>query len=60
MATSARCDDIKKSDITEFSSLQTICLFPVDCNYASKHIGREMMKMAEATSSLVPEQYGSR
>ena len=51
---------LKKSGVTELSSLRTICLFPVDCNYAFKHIGREMMKIAEATSSLAPEQYGSR
>ncbi len=51
---------LKKSGITELSSLRTICLFPVDCNYAFKHIGREMMKIAEHTHSLAPEQYGSR
>jgi hypothetical protein len=51
---------LKKSGITQLSSLRTICLFPVDCNYAFKHIGREMMKIAEATGSLAPEQYGSR
>jgi hypothetical protein len=51
---------LKKSGITELSSLRTICLFPVDCNYAFKHIGQSMMKMAEAASTLAPEQYGSR
>jgi len=51
---------LKKSGITQLSSLRTICLFPVDCNYAFKHIGRKMMKIAEATGSLAPEQYGSR
>jgi hypothetical protein len=60
MAKSARCNDLKKSGIMELSSLRTICLFPVDCNYAFKHIGRSMMKMAEASSTLAPEQYGSR
>ncbi len=51
---------LKKSGIMKLSSLRTICLFPVDCNYAFKHIGRKMMKIAEATGSLAPEQYGSR
>lgn len=51
---------LKKSGITELSSLRTICLFPVDCNYAFKHIGREMIKIAEVMNSLAPEQYGSR
>ncbi len=51
---------LKKSGITHLSSLRTIVLFPVDCNFAFKHIGREMMKIAEATNSLAPEQYGSR
>jgi hypothetical protein len=51
---------LKKSGITQLSLLRTICLFPVDCNYAFKHIGWEMMKIAESTNSLPPEQYGSR
>ena len=51
---------LKKSGITHLSSLRTICLFPVDCNYAFKHIGREMMKIAESCNTLAPEQYGSR
>jgi hypothetical protein len=51
---------LKKSGITHLPSLRTICLFPVDCNYAFKHVGREMMKIAEQTKSLAPEQYGSR
>jgi len=59
-----RCLDImilkKSSGVTDLSSLWTIVLFPVDCNYAFKHVGREMMKVAERTKSLAPEQYGSR
>jgi hypothetical protein len=51
---------MKKSGITELSGLRTIVLFPVDCNFAFKHVGREMMKVAEATHSLAPEQFGSR
>jgi hypothetical protein len=51
---------LKKSGVTQLSSLRTICFFPVDCNFAFKHIGREMMKLAERTNSLAPEQYGSR
>jgi len=51
---------LKKSGITDLSGLRTIVLFPVDCNYAFKHVGREMMKVAESTKSLAPEQYGSR
>jgi hypothetical protein len=51
---------LKKSGLTDLSSLRTICLFPVDCNYEFKHIGREMMRTAESTFSLAPEQYGSR
>jgi hypothetical protein len=50
----------KKSGVTDLSGLCTIVLFPVDCNFAFKHVGREMMKVAEATGSLAPEQYGSR
>jgi len=51
---------MKKSGITDLAGLRTIVLFPVDCNYAFKHVGREMMKVAESTKSLAPEQYGSR
>jgi hypothetical protein len=51
---------LKKSGIMELSSLRTICLLPVDCNYAFKHIGREMMKIAKSSSTLAQEQYGSR
>ena len=51
---------LKKSGITDLSGLRTIVLFPVDCNYAFKHVGREMMKVADSTKSLAPEQYGSR
>jgi hypothetical protein len=51
---------LKKSGVTDLSSLRTIVLFPVDYNYAFKHVGREMMKVAESTKSLAPEQYGSR
>jgi hypothetical protein len=50
----------KKSGVTDLSGLRTIVLFPVDCNFAFKHVGREMMKVAKATDSLAPEQYGSR
>lgn len=51
---------LKKIGITHLSSLRTICLFPVDCNSSSKHIGHEMIKIAEATNSLAPEQSSSR
>jgi hypothetical protein len=51
---------LKKSGMTDLSTLRTIVLFPVDCNYAFKHIGRKMMQTAEETKSLAPEQYGSR
>jgi len=51
---------MKKSGVTDLSGLRTIVLFPVGCNYAFKHVGREMMKVAESTKSLAPEQYGSR
>jgi hypothetical protein len=51
---------LKKSGVTELSGLRTIVLFPVDCNFAFKHVGRPMMKVAEETKSLAPEQYGSR
>jgi hypothetical protein len=51
---------MKKSGVTDLSGLRTIVPFPVDYNYAFKHVGREMMKVVEATKSLAPEQYGSR
>jgi len=51
---------MKKSGVTDLSGLRTIVLFPVDCNYAFKHIGRTMMSIAEKTQLLAPEQYGSR
>jgi hypothetical protein len=51
---------LKKSGNTLLNALRTIVLFPVDCNYAFKHIGREMMKLGEKTYSIAPEQYGSR
>ncbi len=35
-------------------------LFQPDCNFAFKHVGREMMKTAEEMGALAPEQYGSR
>ncbi len=57
-----KCIDLmilKKAGITTLSSLHTIVLFAADCNYAFKHIGRQMMKQAEAQQSLAPEQFGS-
>jgi len=51
---------MKKSGVTDLSGLRTIVLFPVDCNYAFKHVGRSMMSIAEKTQLLAPEQYGSR
>jgi hypothetical protein len=50
---------LKKSGVTDLSGLCTIVLFPVDCNFAFKHIGRTMMNVAEHTKSLAPEQYSS-
>jgi hypothetical protein len=50
----------KRSGLTNLDALRTIVLFEADCYYAFKHIGREMMHTAEATSSMAPEQYGSR
>jgi hypothetical protein len=58
-----KCMDVmilKKSGITSLHSLRTVCLFATDCNYAFKHIGREMMRHAERNAALAPEQYGSR
>jgi len=51
---------LKKSGITDLLGLRTIGLFPVDSNFAFKHVGRAMMALAEKTKSLAPEQYGSR
>jgi hypothetical protein len=51
---------MKKSGVTDISGLRTIVLFPVDCNFAFKHVGRAMMPVAEKTKALAPEQYGSR
>jgi len=51
---------LKKSGVTDLLGLRTIVLFPVDCNFAFKHVGRAMMALAEKTKSLAPEQYGSR
>jgi len=51
---------LKKAGVTHLSSLRTMVLFPVDCNYAFKYVGREMMKNAEKGHALAPEQYGSR
>jgi hypothetical protein len=51
---------LKKSGVTDLSGLCTIVLFPVDCNFAFKHVGRSMMRVAEKTKSLAQEQYGSR
>ena len=50
----------KKAGVTHLNGLRTIVLFHPDCNYAFKHIGREMMSLAERTKTLAPEQYGSR
>jgi len=51
---------LKKSGVTDLSGLRTIVLYPVNCNFAFKHVGRQMMQVAERTRSLAPEQYGSR
>jgi hypothetical protein len=50
---------LKRSGVTDLAGLCTIVLFPVDCNFAFKHVGRAMMQAAEATNSLAPEQFGS-
>jgi hypothetical protein len=58
-----KCTDVmipKKASLSELSSLRTIVLFQVDCNYAFKYTGRLLMQLAESTHSLAPEQYGSR
>jgi hypothetical protein len=51
---------LKKSRITTINSLRTIVLFPVDCNFAFKHVGKQMMWLAESTNTLAEVQYGSR
>jgi hypothetical protein len=51
---------LKKSGITTLNSLRTVVLFPVDCNFLFKPLGRKMMKNAEAAKALEPEQFGSR
>jgi hypothetical protein len=50
---------LKKSGITFIQNLHTIVLFPVDCNYVFKHIGRCIMSNAEWSNALASEQYGS-
>jgi hypothetical protein len=50
----------KKSGVTDLLALCMIVLFPVDCNYALKHVGCSMMQIAEKAKVLAPEQYGSR
>jgi hypothetical protein len=47
---------LKQSGVTHLSGLCTIVLFPVNCNYVFKHIGRMMMFTAEKAKSLAPEQ----
>jgi hypothetical protein len=57
------CIDVmipKESGVTDLSGLWTVVLFPVDCNYAFKHIGQEMIRKAEKGNALAPEQFGSR
>ena len=51
---------LKKSGNTALVGLRMIVLFPVNCNYVFKHIGRMVMFTAEKAKSLAPEQYGSR
>jgi hypothetical protein len=58
-----RCADVmipKKSNMTDIDNLRTICLFEAEANYCFKHIGREMMRNAEAHGTIAKEQYGSR
>ncbi len=43
---------MKRSGVTHLSGLRTIILFLVDCNYVFKHIGREMMAVAEKTKTI--------
>ncbi len=51
---------LKKSGVTHLNSLRTIVIFPFDCNFAFKHVGRKMMKIAELSNTLATKQYGSR
>jgi hypothetical protein len=51
---------LKRAGLTTLANLRTIVLFHPDCNFAFKHVGREMMKMAEVAGSLASEKYGSR
>jgi len=51
---------MKKLGATNLSGLRTYVLFPVDCNFAFKHVGRQIMRTAEKTKSIAKEQYGSR
>jgi hypothetical protein len=49
-----KCMDVmilKKSRITSLNSHHTVCLFATDCNYAFKHIGRELMRHGNQQSS---------
>jgi len=58
-----KCLDVmilKKAGITHLSSLRKFVLLPVDCNFAFKYVGREMMNNAEKGHALASEQYGSR
>jgi len=50
---------LKKAGVTHLDSLQTIVLFPVDCNYAFKFISKGMMALREQGSALALEQFGS-
>lgn len=40
-------------------NLRTVDLFHVDCNFAFKHVGRQMMFITAENKSLAPLQYGS-
>jgi hypothetical protein len=51
---------MKKSGVTDLSGLRAIVFFPVDCNFAFKHVGREMMRTVEKAKALAPEQNGSQ
>eukprot|EP00978_Attheya_sp_CCMP212_P001589 scaffold3244_cov37-Attheya_sp.AAC.4 len=53
-------DTKKKEDSRVENKRPIVCLFEVDCNQNHKHLGRELMKRAEAHGGLAPEQYGSR
>jgi hypothetical protein len=52
------CYDPKKIGVMLLDSLRTVVHFPVDCNYAFKHIVRKIMWTAEKAKVLAPEQYG--